>query len=102
MIDQDGSQAGVVTIKDALYKAEQAGLDLVEIAQNVDPPVCKILDFGKFTLNGEPNLSLARFKEGFGSTGAFRNKYLSISRSSNNNDKSAFMTNSYVFSIRNG
>tara|TARA_B100000945_G_scaffold318218_1_gene322609 strand:- start:953 stop:1978 length:1026 start_codon:yes stop_codon:yes gene_type:complete len=35
----------------------------------------KILDFGKFTLNGEPNLSLARFKEGFGSTGAFRNKY---------------------------
>ena len=48
MIDQDGSQAGVVTIKDALYKAEQAGLDLVEIAQNVDPPVCKILDFGKY------------------------------------------------------
>lgn len=48
MIDQDGSQAGVVTIKDALFKAEQAGLDLVEIAQNVDPPVCKILDFGKY------------------------------------------------------
>ena len=48
MIDQDGSQAGVVTIKDALYKADQAGLDLVEIAQNVDPPVCKILDFGKY------------------------------------------------------
>jgi|TARA_B100000945_G_scaffold309280_1_gene299958 translation initiation factor IF-3 len=48
LIDQDGSQAGVVTIKDALYKAEQAGLDLVEIAQNVDPPVCKILDFGKY------------------------------------------------------
>lgn len=48
MIDQDGGQAGVVTIKDALYKAEQAGLDLVEIAQNVDPPVCKILDFGKY------------------------------------------------------
>jgi len=48
LIDQDGGQAGVVTIKDALYKAEQAGLDLVEIAQNVDPPVCKILDFGKY------------------------------------------------------
>ena len=48
LIDQDGNQAGVVTIKDALYKAEQAGLDLVEIAQNVDPPVCKILDFGKY------------------------------------------------------
>jgi translation initiation factor IF-3 len=48
LIDQNGNQAGVVTIKDALFKAEQAGLDLVEIAQNVDPPVCKILDFGKY------------------------------------------------------
>ncbi|HIB14211.1 MAG TPA: translation initiation factor IF-3 [Candidatus Marinimicrobia bacterium] len=48
LIDEGGNQAGVVTIKDALYKAEQAGLDLVEIAQKVDPPVCKILDFGKY------------------------------------------------------
>ena len=48
LIDEEGKQAGVVTIKDAIYKAEQAGLDLVEIAQKVDPPVCKILDFGKF------------------------------------------------------
>ena len=48
LIDEEGNQAGVVTIKDAIYKAEQAGLDLVEIAQKVDPPVCKILDFGKY------------------------------------------------------
>ena len=37
----------VVSIKDALIKAEEVGLDLVEISPNVDPPVCKILDFGK-------------------------------------------------------
>ena len=48
LIDEEGNQAGVVTIKDAIYKAEQAGLDLVEIGQKVDPPVCKILDFGKY------------------------------------------------------
>jgi translation initiation factor IF-3 len=47
-IDEEGKQAGVVTIKDAIYRAEQVGLDLVEIAQKVDPPVCKILDFGKY------------------------------------------------------
>ena len=48
LIDEEGNQAGVVSTKDALYKAEQVGLDLVEISPNVDPPVCKILDFGKF------------------------------------------------------
>ena len=48
LIDERGNQAGVVTIRDALNKADEAGLDLVEIAQNVDPPVCKILDFGKY------------------------------------------------------
>jgi len=37
-----------LTTQDALYKAEQAGLDLVEISPNVDPPVCKILDYGKY------------------------------------------------------
>ena len=37
-----------MTTQDALYKAEQAGLDLVEISPNVDPPVCKILDYGKY------------------------------------------------------
>ena len=48
LIDEEGNQAGVVSTKDALYKAKQVGLDLVEISPNVDPPVCKILDFGKF------------------------------------------------------
>lgn len=47
-MDQDGSQVGVVNLKDALFKAESAELDLVEIAPNADPPVCRIMDYGKF------------------------------------------------------
>ena len=48
MIDENGHQAGIVSIKDALVDAENAGLDLVEISDKSDPPVCKILNFGKF------------------------------------------------------
>ena len=42
-----GEQLGVVKIDDALQKAQDAGLDLVEVAPNSKPPVCKILNFGK-------------------------------------------------------
>lgn len=48
MIDQDGQQLGIITLVEALTKAELAGLDLVEIAPSADPPVCKIIDFGKY------------------------------------------------------
>ena len=48
LIDENGKQAGVVSTRDALVRAVNVGLDLVEIAENSDPPVCKILDFGKF------------------------------------------------------
>jgi len=48
VIDKDGSQVGVITLMDALAKAEQAGLDLVEISPTSEPPVCKIVDYGKF------------------------------------------------------
>ena len=48
LIGKDGSQVGVVSIKDAMMHAEQAGLDLVEISPNANPPVCKIIDYGKF------------------------------------------------------
>jgi translation initiation factor IF-3 len=47
LIGEDGGNLGVVSINDALLLAEQAGLDLVEIAPNSEPPVCKILDLGK-------------------------------------------------------
>lgn len=48
VIDKDGTQLGVLTIHQALMKAEEDGLDLIEIAPNVEPPVCKITDYGKF------------------------------------------------------
>ena len=48
LIDQSGHNLGVVPLKEALAKAEAVGLDLVEMAQNSSPPVCKILDYGKF------------------------------------------------------
>lgn len=51
LIDQDGSQVGVVSIDAALAKAKQASLDLVEISPNVDPPVCRIMDYGKYTFD---------------------------------------------------
>lgn len=48
VIGPDGSQIGVLPTRDALVKAEEANLDLVEIAPNAQPPVCKIIDYGKF------------------------------------------------------
>ena len=48
MIDQDGNQVGVVRTEKAVILAEEAGLDLVEISPNSKPPVCRIMDFGKY------------------------------------------------------
>ncbi|AWX14609.1 translation initiation factor IF-3 [Mergibacter septicus] len=48
LIDQDGEQAGIVSIQQALDMAEQADLDLVEISPNAEPPVCRIMNYGKF------------------------------------------------------
>ena len=48
MIDAEGNQAGVLTRFEALQMAEAAGMDLVEISPTADPPVCKVMDFGKF------------------------------------------------------
>ncbi len=48
VIGKDGEQLGVLPLIEAMSQAEQVGLDLVEIAPNADPPVCKIVDFGKF------------------------------------------------------
>ena len=48
LIDADGNQQGVVTLEVAINMAEEAGLDLVKIAPNAAPPVCKIMDYGKY------------------------------------------------------
>ncbi len=47
-IDENGNQIGVIPTRDALARAQQAGCDLVEISPNASPPVCRIMDFGKF------------------------------------------------------
>lgn len=48
VIDQDGKQQGILPIQQAQSLADSAGLDLVEISPNADPPVCKIVDYGKY------------------------------------------------------
>ncbi len=48
VIAPDGEQLGIIDVADALQKAEEYGLDLVEVAPNADPPVCKIMDYGKY------------------------------------------------------
>ncbi|MEA1989881.1 MAG: translation initiation factor IF-3 [Pseudomonadota bacterium] len=48
LIDAEGEQAGVVSIREALEQAAEAGLDLVEITAKAKPPVCKIMDYGKY------------------------------------------------------
>jgi translation initiation factor IF-3 len=48
LIDAEGEQAGIMPLHEALRIAAERGLDLVEVAANVTPPVCKILDFGKY------------------------------------------------------
>jgi len=48
LIDQDGNQVGIVPTKDARRRADEASLDLVEVSPHAKPPVCRILDYGKF------------------------------------------------------
>ncbi len=48
MVDADGSQLGVMTPWDAIQKAQERGLDLVEVASSANPPVCRIMDYGKY------------------------------------------------------
>ncbi|HEU4322668.1 MAG TPA: translation initiation factor IF-3 [Roseiflexaceae bacterium] len=48
VIDENGAQVGIITVRDALQMAEERGLDLVEVAPNAVPPVCRIMDYGKY------------------------------------------------------
>ena len=63
LIDQDGQNRGVLPFLDALRVAEEAGLDLVEIAPNSVPPVCKILDYGKYRFLEQKKAAEARKKQ---------------------------------------
>jgi len=60
LIDQDGEMIGVVSLLDGLRQAEGLGMDLIEISPNADPPVCKILDSGKFKYELQKKKTAAR------------------------------------------
>lgn len=63
LIDAEGTNRGVVSINDALLAAEEAGLDLVEISPNAEPPVCKITDLGKMKYQSQKKAAEARKKQ---------------------------------------
>lgn len=63
LVDQNGEMIGIVTMREALRQADEAGLDLVEISPNADPPVCKILDYGKYKYEMQKKASEARKKQ---------------------------------------
>ncbi|MDQ2801198.1 MAG: translation initiation factor IF-3, partial [Pseudomonadota bacterium] len=63
LIDAEGEMQGVMTARDALQRAYASGLDLLEISPNADPPVVKILDFGKYKYEQQKKKNEARKKQ---------------------------------------
>lgn len=63
LIDDEGEQKGIISLDDAIQMANDAGLDLVEVAPNANPPVCKILDYGKYKFEQEKKLKESRKKQ---------------------------------------
>jgi translation initiation factor IF-3 len=63
LVDERGQMIGVVPRNEALTRALEAGLDLVEVSPNADPPVCKILDFGKFKYEEQKRKNEAKKKQ---------------------------------------
>ncbi len=63
MIDTEGQQIGIVPIREAQEKAQQAELDLVEIVPNAKPPVCRIMDYGKFLFEQNKKRHAAKKKQ---------------------------------------
>ncbi len=62
VIDDSGTRLGVLSLKDALEKAQEAGLDLVEIAPDIDPPVAKIMSYGKYQYDQKKKAQKAKAK----------------------------------------
>ncbi|MDJ0880828.1 MAG: translation initiation factor IF-3 [Gammaproteobacteria bacterium] len=63
LIDQDGEQKGIVSIQEAMNAAEDAELDLVEIVPNAKPPVCRLMDYGKYKFQQKKKLHEQRKKQ---------------------------------------
>lgn len=63
LIGPDGQQVGIVSLREAFAVAEEAGLDLVEIAPTASPPVCKVMDYGKYRYQEQKKAQEARAKQ---------------------------------------
>jgi translation initiation factor IF-3 len=63
LVDQDGTQIGIVDTPDALRRARDQDLDLVEVAPQANPPVCRIMDYGKFKYERDVRMKEARKKQ---------------------------------------
>jgi translation initiation factor IF-3 len=63
LIGAEGEQVGVVSLSEALEKAQEVGLDLVEISPNASPPVCRVMDFGKFQYQTNKRRQAAKKKQ---------------------------------------
>lgn len=63
VIDSEGEQLGVMSIGDALERAQDVGLDLVEVSPNAEPPVCRIMDFGKYLFEQKKKAQDAKKKQ---------------------------------------
>lgn len=62
LISSEGEQLGILSLEDALSEAKDGGLDLVEVAPNSDPPVCRVMDYGKFRYEASKKVQEARKK----------------------------------------
>jgi len=63
VVGEDGEPLGVMDVRDAIRSAREKGLDLVEVAPNADPPVCKIIDFGKYQYEAKKKANEAKKKQ---------------------------------------
>jgi len=63
VVDADGEMVGVISKEEGLEIAYEAGLDLVEVSPNADPPVCKVLDYGKYKYEAQKKANEARKKQ---------------------------------------
>ena len=63
LVGASGEMVGVVSIEDAMRRAREAGLDLVEVSPNAEPPVCKVLDYGKYKYEAQKKANEARKKQ---------------------------------------
>ena len=63
VIDADGEQVGVIKTEEALQMAQDAGLDLVEVSPNATPPVCRVMDYGKYKFEANKQQQKAKKKQ---------------------------------------